>query len=132
MKRISLPTVGLKRIIEEHIDGEIQRRVTDVQPVEVLLDAAYDRGERGLTIAEQRRRLPLWEKLEATKNNALFLEDAEWALLKELMDKHEFGWVHKDMIVLGDAIVNAETVPIEDVAGNREQRRATKKRERAT
>lgn len=128
MRKISLPTIKLQIIVE---DEKGNRKARDVKPAEVLLDAAYDRGDKGvLTIAEQRRRLPLWEKLEVVKGDTVYLEDAEWNLLKELMGSHGFGWVSKDMIIMDDAIVNAEEVKIEDVPGvNRETRRRVGKKE---
>lgn len=128
MRKISLPTIKLQIIVE---DENGNRKARDVKPAEVLLDAAYDRGDKGvLTIAEQRRRLPLWEKLEVVKGDTVYLEDAEWNLLKELMGSHGFGWVSKDMIIMDDAIVNAEEVKIEDVPGvNRETRRRVGKKE---
>ena len=91
---------------------------------------SYYCGEKGMTIPEQRKRLPLWETLEATKNGIVVLENAEWETLKPLVDAFPWGQTGKHIVEFGDAILEAETVSIEDVGANRETRRRIQKKEK--
>lgn len=83
--------------------------------------------ERGFTVDDVRRRLPLGEKLDKAKKT-LLLEDAEHALLQEAFKEASWRGASQNVIALADAIENAETVNV-DAEDHPRPNRAARRRQ---
>lgn len=72
-------------------------------------------NDKGVTVAEMRRRFRLLDAIDAAGGSAtLLLEDADHAFLNSLMDGFRFAIVHKDLVAIHEAVEKAKTVQSAD------------------
>lgn len=127
-RKIAFPKVKLARltrIIDD--DGKEKTEVQYISATEAVVEALMHHGGQGHPITELRERWKLADKLEASKNGAIYLEDEDWKGVWEKVKPYPWPWTAKEVGDICDAIENAETVKIEDVPGlNRDGKRKAK------
>ncbi len=106
MKRITLPDVTFSARDD---DGTPQSISAGQQLYRIV---AFPPPQKGLTIDDIRKRLPLCDKLAKTNGN-LLLEDSEYAILTEAFSEANWRGVSHDIVALGDALTDAESVEAE-------------------
>ena len=63
----------------------------------------------GLSLADMRKRLPIYEKLDATGEGQIFkFSPQELVTLSDLYDKHRWGQFHKDILIIGEDLKRAK------------------------
>lgn len=77
--------------------------------------------ERGISAGEMRTRMKLADKVEAAEggNKALLLEDADYEMLKGIVENHQFALANKELLKVLDGILTAETVTVAEVANDK-------------
>lgn len=72
---------------------------------------------QGINAADMRRRCRLLDALEKVEGSALLLEDADHALLVQLINAFQFGTAHPQLLATIDDVVNAkEPEPLRVIA----------------
>ena len=63
---------------------------------------------QGINADDMRRRCRLLNALEAAEGEALLLEDADHALLVQLINGFQFGTAHRDLLAVIDDVIEAK------------------------
>lgn len=88
--------------------------VSAAEQLRALLLASKPLDGRAFTIAEMRERGPILDKLEDCDDGTLLLQDTEYTLLSALLNATSWEGYNPDAVKLGDAVDNAEDVPVEE------------------
>ena len=106
---IKLPQIVLRQTIR---DGD-ELTTIDITAKELLLQALADSGGQGFNYEDLRKRIPVSEAVEAMKKDTLLLDETQWTLLCTALETHKWGWTHRDIIRVVDAVKEADQVEVE-------------------
>ena len=109
MKRIylkSLPDPRLSESDPSYENNRVDYRSMIEQAVRVPLDR-----QNGATIDEMRKGIRVLDALDASKDDVLSLEDADWQHLKDKVEKMPWAMVDRRFITFHDDIVGATEAP---------------------
>jgi len=88
-----------------------KEKKTNLGYADLCLLCVRSAKEGGFGVEEMRKRFRLIDALDGIKDNAVVkLEDADAALLDEIMQGFRWAVLHKDIIALTDHVHNLETV----------------------
>lgn len=79
----------------------------DTEVIKTVMSRPYN-PQAGLTLPEIRRSMKILDKLEASHNGVLLLEDSEWEDLRRRFDVFPFSVAHKDIVALADDLASAK------------------------
>lgn len=105
MKRIALLSIPDPRFPTEEANRVDYRSLVE-QAVRVPLDR-----QNGATIDEMRRGIRLLDALDASRNDVLELEDADWEHLKLKVEKMPWAMVDRRFVQFHDDIMDATDSP---------------------
>ena len=77
------------------------------RPERSMLTSNAPGSSGGINLPEMRARMKILDRLDAAKDGAVVLEDAEHDKLKKLLREFPFGVVHPELVKIADAIENA-------------------------
>lgn len=125
MRRITLPDITFGAV--DRLDNGEEEVVSLSAAQQLYRLVMFAPTDRGFTLEDVRRRLPVGEKLDRVKKNVLLLEDAEHAIVQEAINAASWRGVSPSVIALADAVENAETVNVDDEDRPRASRAARRR-----
>ncbi|HYW86939.1 MAG TPA: hypothetical protein VFB50_04170 [Chloroflexota bacterium] len=114
MKRIRLLSLPDPRI--DRADPQYDAAVVDYRTlVEAALRVPLDR-QNGATIAEMRKSMRVLDALDCSENGILELEDADWQVLKDKVEKMPWAMVDRRILEFCDDVMEATDAPKAELA----------------
>jgi len=97
MKRITLRTDGKQN------SKEVFRAVAEHSP------------QKPISVSEMRKRVKLLDVLDAALGDSIVVEDAEWQVLKDIMESFPWSQATKQLLAIIDDVINAAEVSQADL-----------------
>jgi len=110
MKRILLLSMPDPRFAHPSDPGYEPNRVTYRRMIEDAVRVPLDR-DKGATIDEMRKGIRVLDALDATQDDVLVLEDADWEFLKHKVEKMPWVMVDRRFVQFHDDITGATEAP---------------------
>jgi hypothetical protein len=109
VKRILLKSLPDPRLAEDDPNWEANR-VDYRAMIEQVVRMPLNR-QTGVTIDEMRKGIRILDALDATTDDILILEDADWQALKEKTEAFPWGMVDRRLLMFYDDVVAATDQP---------------------
>jgi len=110
MKRIALLSVPHPKFLSPSDPGYEMNRLDYRDTIENAVRAPLDR-QTGATIDEMRKGIRILDALDASKNDVLELEDADWDFLRAKVERLPWAFTDRRFIQFYDDIMQATEAP---------------------